>query len=159
MVLRHFPTTDRKHSGTSWILSMTLTIWTEVQLQWAVRNDVKYGDTDNTRIGAKISQVLCETAALYKSELLSLFSYSIVLNHLQYSIVSKCIRVLDSGSLCLSSHVMCLCDPGAVGFSAVMTADIVGTPGHCRCATPPGFVASQNYRGFTSKWCQPWWNS
>jgi hypothetical protein len=31
--LRHSPTTDGKHSGTSWILSMALTIWMEVQLQ------------------------------------------------------------------------------------------------------------------------------
>jgi hypothetical protein len=31
--LWHSPMTDGKHSGTSWILSMTLTIWTEVQLQ------------------------------------------------------------------------------------------------------------------------------
>ena len=63
--LRHSPTTDGKHSGTSWILSMILTIWTEVQLQWAVRNAVKHGDTDDTRLGAKIAQVLRETEALY----------------------------------------------------------------------------------------------
>jgi hypothetical protein len=44
---------------------MTLTIWTEAQLQWAVRNAVKHGDTDNTCLGAKISQVLRETEALY----------------------------------------------------------------------------------------------
>jgi hypothetical protein len=44
---------------------MTLTIWMEVQLQWAVQNAVKNGDTDNTRLGAKISQVLRETEALY----------------------------------------------------------------------------------------------
>jgi hypothetical protein len=45
---------------------MTLTIWTEVQLQWAVRNAIKqHGNTDNTRLGAKISQVLRETEALY----------------------------------------------------------------------------------------------
>jgi hypothetical protein len=64
--LRHSPTTDRKHYGTSWILSMTLTTWTKVQVQCAVRNAVKHGDTDNTRLGAKISQVLVrETEALY----------------------------------------------------------------------------------------------
>jgi hypothetical protein len=64
---------------------MTLTIWTEVQLQWAVRNDVKYGDTDNTRIGAKISQVLCETyAKLQPSTKVSYSHYS----HIQlYSII------------------------------------------------------------------------
>jgi hypothetical protein len=44
---------------------MTLTIWTEAQLQWAVRNAVKHGDKDNTRLSAKISQVLRETEALY----------------------------------------------------------------------------------------------
>jgi hypothetical protein len=47
---------------------MTLTIWTEVQLQWAVQNAVKHGDTDNIRLGAKISQVLCETEALYNQK-------------------------------------------------------------------------------------------
>jgi hypothetical protein len=44
---------------------MILTIWTEVQLRWAVRNAVKHGDTDDTRLGAKIAQVLRETEALY----------------------------------------------------------------------------------------------
>jgi hypothetical protein len=45
---------------------MILTIWNEVQLQWAVRNAVKHGDTDNTRFGAKIAQVLRETEDLYR---------------------------------------------------------------------------------------------
>jgi hypothetical protein len=44
---------------------MTLTIWTQVQLHWAVRNAVKHGDIDTTRLGAKISQVLRKTGALY----------------------------------------------------------------------------------------------
>jgi hypothetical protein len=44
---------------------MTLTIWTEVQLQWEVRNAVKHGNTDNTRLGTKISQVIRETEAFY----------------------------------------------------------------------------------------------
>jgi hypothetical protein len=63
--LRHSPTTAGTQSGTSWILSMILTIWTEVQLQWAVRNAVKHGDTDATSLGAKFSQVLRETEAIY----------------------------------------------------------------------------------------------
>ena len=45
---------------------MILTIWNEVQLQWAVRNAVKHGDTDNTRFGAKIVQFLRETEDLYR---------------------------------------------------------------------------------------------
>ena len=44
---------------------MILTIWTEVQQQWAVRNAVKHGDTDATSLGAKFSQVLRETEAVY----------------------------------------------------------------------------------------------
>lgn len=41
----HSPMTDGKHSGMSWILSMILTIWSEVQLQWEVRNNTKHGNT------------------------------------------------------------------------------------------------------------------
>jgi hypothetical protein len=48
--LHHSPSTDGKHSGTSWILSMILTIWREVQLHWEVRNMVKDGDTEATRL-------------------------------------------------------------------------------------------------------------
>jgi hypothetical protein len=45
---------------------MILTIWTEVQLHWEVRNKVKHGDTEVTRLNSKCAQVLCETEALYK---------------------------------------------------------------------------------------------
>jgi hypothetical protein len=51
-----------------------------------------------------IHNCLSTLGSLKKSELLSLLTYSIVFNHIQYSIV-KCIRVLDSSSLCFSSHV------------------------------------------------------
>ena len=64
--LRRSPSTGGKHSGTSWILSMILTIWTEVQSHWEVRNKVKHGDTEVTRLNSKFAQVLRETEALYK---------------------------------------------------------------------------------------------
>ena len=64
--LRRSPSTDGKHSGTSWILSMILTIWTEVQPHWEVRNKVKHGDTKVIRLNSKFAQVLRETEALYK---------------------------------------------------------------------------------------------
>ncbi len=64
--LRHSPSTGGKHSGTSWILSMIITIWTAVQAQWEVRNKIKHGDTDATRLTSKLAQVLRETEALYE---------------------------------------------------------------------------------------------
>jgi hypothetical protein len=64
--LRHSPSTDGKHSGTSWILSMIITIWTEVQPQWEVRNKAKHGDTDATRLNSELALILRETEALYK---------------------------------------------------------------------------------------------
>jgi hypothetical protein len=64
--LRRSPSTDGKHSGTPWILSI-LTIWTEVQSHWEVRNKkVKHGDTEVTRLNSKFAQVLRETEGLCK---------------------------------------------------------------------------------------------
>jgi hypothetical protein len=45
---------------------MILTIWTEVQSHWEVRNKVKHGDTEVTRLNSKFAQVLRKTEALFK---------------------------------------------------------------------------------------------
>jgi hypothetical protein len=63
---RHSPLTDGKHSDTSWILSMIITIWTEVQSQWEVQNKTKHGNTDATRLNSTLAQILLEAKALYK---------------------------------------------------------------------------------------------
>jgi hypothetical protein len=58
------PSTDNKHSGTSWILSVIITIWTVVQSHWEVWNKMKHGDTKVTRLNSKFAQVFGKMKAL-----------------------------------------------------------------------------------------------
>jgi hypothetical protein len=64
--LRRSPSTDGTHSSTSWILSIIIPIWIEVQSHWEARTKVKHGDTGVTHLNSKFAQVLRETEALYK---------------------------------------------------------------------------------------------
>jgi hypothetical protein len=76
--LRFSPSTDGKHSGTSWILSMILTIWTEVQSQWEVRNKVKHGDNEirlsSTRNGSPLQTQKAHLAMQPRSLLSNTFA-------------------------------------------------------------------------------------
>jgi hypothetical protein len=65
--LRCSPSTDSKHSGMPWILSMIITIWIEVQSHWEkVRNKERHSNTKVAHLNSKFAQVLHKTEALYK---------------------------------------------------------------------------------------------
>jgi hypothetical protein len=65
--LRCSPSTDGKHSGMQWILSMIITIWIEVQSHWEkVRNKERHSNTKVAHLNSKFAQVLHKTEALYK---------------------------------------------------------------------------------------------